>query len=266
MRPVQSQHVTSRGTVWRIAGKGPALLLLHGGAGSWSHWVRNIDALGVHHTLWIPDLPGMGDSPLPPEPRDHAAIAAVLAQDAEQLLPHGERMDIAGFSFGGIVAAWLAGLLPGRVRRLVLVGAGGLGLRPRGERILKAWKHLKDAAEIAAVHRHNFAALMVRDAAGIDDATLALYAADVRRARVNSARSSRTAELRAKLVELRLPVHGIWGRQDVTAHAKFDEIRAILRAAYPQAELQVIEDAGHWVQHEQAEAFNRALRNLLADA
>ncbi len=65
------------GTIWRRWGEGPPLVLLHGGAGSWTHWIRNIDALAADRTLWIPDLPGLGDSPLPPEPRDHAAIAGV---------------------------------------------------------------------------------------------------------------------------------------------------------------------------------------------
>ncbi len=29
--------------VWRSWGSGPALVLLHGGSGSWRHWVRNIE-------------------------------------------------------------------------------------------------------------------------------------------------------------------------------------------------------------------------------
>lgn len=242
------------------------MLLLHGGAGSWNHWRRNVDALAATHALWIPDLPGLGDSALPPQPRDHEAIAGVLALDIDELIAQPAPMHLVGFSFGALVAGALAGLRRARFRQLVIVGAGGLGLRPPGERILKGWRHLKDDAAVAEAHRFNLAALMLSDPARIDDDTLGRYTADVRRARVNSARISRTADLKRTLVALGMPVHGIWGRKDVTAHGRFDDIRDILRAAHPQAELHVIEDAGHWVQHEQAGAFNAILAGLLARA
>jgi len=43
---------------WRRFGSGRPLVLVHGGHGSWLHWVRNIAALSASHELWIPDLPG----------------------------------------------------------------------------------------------------------------------------------------------------------------------------------------------------------------
>ena len=47
---------------WRRFGEGAPLVLVHGGHGSWMHWIRNIEALSARHSLWIPDLPGYGDS------------------------------------------------------------------------------------------------------------------------------------------------------------------------------------------------------------
>ena len=52
--------------VWRVWGSGPPLLLTHGGGGSWLHWIRNIDALAQERTVWAVDLPGYGDSAMPP--------------------------------------------------------------------------------------------------------------------------------------------------------------------------------------------------------
>ena len=256
--------MSSRGTLWRRTGRGPSILLLHGGAGSASHWVRNIPHLAATRTVWAPDHPGMGASADAPAPRDHEAIAGVLAEDVAELVPAGETFDVVGFSFGAIVGGFLAARLPGRVRRLVLVGAGGLGLREKNERILKPWKALSDPAEREAAHRYNLAILMLSKGAIIDDETLALYVADITRTRVNSAKSSRTAALKDCIATLGIPVHGIWGREDVTCHARFDDIRAMLLAAHTGAQLHVIEGAGHWVQYEKSEAFNRALDAVLS--
>ena len=169
-------------------------------------------------------------------------------------------------SWGSRTAAsslrFLAGLRPQRVRRLVLVGAGGLGLRKGEAKILKPWLGLKDPAEREAAHRHNLGALMLSTPERIDPLAMQLYTRDLVRARVNSAKSSRAEPLKQQLESLRLPIHGIWGRLDITARGKFDEIHAILRGAYPDAQLKIIEDAGHWVQYEQASAFNATLREL----
>jgi pimeloyl-ACP methyl ester carboxylesterase len=250
------------GTSWRHWGSGPAIVLLHGGAGSWKHWSRNVGHLAASRTVWAPDLPGMGDSADAPAPRDHEAIASVIAGNLDELVPE-ESFDLVGFSFGGIVAGFLAAKLPGRVRSLVLVGAGGLGPRKTNERILKSWRSLEDPAAREAAHRFNLSVLMLSKGAAIDEETLANYVADVTRTRVNSARSSRTSALKECILALGIPVHGIWGREDVTAHARFDDIHAMLRAAHPAAQLHVIDGAGHWVQYEKPDAFHAALEAAL---
>ena len=56
-----------------------ALLLLHGGSGSWLHWFRTIPVLEQHHSVWVPDLPGMGDSALPDEPYEAEPYAEINA-------------------------------------------------------------------------------------------------------------------------------------------------------------------------------------------
>ena len=39
------------------------MLLLHGGSGSWTHWLRNIQPLvDAGRQVLVPDLPGFGDS------------------------------------------------------------------------------------------------------------------------------------------------------------------------------------------------------------
>jgi len=48
--------------VWRTWGAGDPVVLLHGGSGSWTHWIRNIEPLSKHFTVFVPDLPGHGES------------------------------------------------------------------------------------------------------------------------------------------------------------------------------------------------------------
>ena len=54
--------------VWRVFGRGEPLVLLHGGTGSWLHWVRNIEALAADFMLLVPDIPGSGESGNPQPP------------------------------------------------------------------------------------------------------------------------------------------------------------------------------------------------------
>ena len=46
--------------VWRVWGEGGApLVLLHGGSGSWMHWIRNVEDLSRDFMVLVPDLPGL---------------------------------------------------------------------------------------------------------------------------------------------------------------------------------------------------------------
>ena len=48
---LQIEHVTAAGVKALRVGSGPTLLLLHGGTGSWTHWVRNIEPLSRRFSL-----------------------------------------------------------------------------------------------------------------------------------------------------------------------------------------------------------------------
>ncbi|MDE2007838.1 MAG: alpha/beta fold hydrolase [Rhodospirillales bacterium] len=108
--------------VWHEWGEGPALVLLHGGSGSWRHWVRNIPHFAAHRRVIAPDLPGLGLSSMPPEPEDARAMAAILADGLARLVEPRDRYDLAGFSFGGVMASCLAAREGRRVRTLTIVG------------------------------------------------------------------------------------------------------------------------------------------------
>lgn len=52
-----------RTTVWHEWGQGQPLVLLHGGSGSWTHWLRNLLPLvDAGYRVIAPDIPGFGES------------------------------------------------------------------------------------------------------------------------------------------------------------------------------------------------------------
>lgn len=252
--------------VWRRWGSGPSLLLLHGGHGSWNHWVRNVIALSAAHTVWAPDMPGYGESGALPSGADARDMAAALSVALDQLTGLGARIDVAGFSFGGLVAGHLCAMRAGGVGRFVMVGSAGLGF-PRFKGIgLLPWRQVKDDAERRALHRQNLGMLMLHSPAAIDELAVELQDSNSLRTRLRSRDMSRTDALRRMLPELKARLAGIWGAEDATAAPDVHQRGVLLREIQPDARFEVIPDAGHWVQFERAAGFNRALIDCLRDA
>ena len=198
--------------VWHVWGQETSsrqlapVLLLHGGSGSWTHWLRNISALVESgRRVLVPDLPGFGDSAAPA----HGTDADVVPEPIElglQVLLGGAVCDLVGFSFGGMVAGFLAQRFPARAARVVLVGAPGLGLAPEKAIRLKAWRHLADPAQRDAAHRNNLAALMLYRQDAITELALRLHVANVLRDRMKGRSLSRTDALARALTGLRSTV------------------------------------------------------------
>ena len=237
--------------------------LLHGGSGSWTHWIRTIPELSRHYELWVPDIPGLGSSAMPPKPWVPASIAAVAAAGVGELFPPDARLRMAGFSFGGHVATLLAARLGERVRDLTLIGVAALGLKaePR-ERFAKERTGMS-AEERAAVYRQNLAVLMFADPARIDALAVYLQAENIRRARFRSRPFAATDELARTLPHVTAPLKTIWGTRDIIARPSVEARLAVLRRHHPELQVRLIEGAGHWVMYEAADRFNAALLELL---
>lgn len=247
--------------VWGTAHPGVApLVLLHGGSGSWTHWVLNIDPLvAAGRQVWVPDLPGFGASAMPGNGTDADAMVAPLAVGLQQLM-QGQPVDLVGFSFGGMAAGMLLAAHPQLARRLVLVGAPAMGVVPERQFELKAWRHLSDPAQQLQVHRYNLAALMLHDPQHIDGLALDLHVANMQHDRMPRRRLSSTDMLARSLPHVPCPVHVIYGRHDALYRQYIDRLEGAYAAVVPDFRgLALIDNAGHWVQFEQPEAFDAAL-------
>jgi pimeloyl-ACP methyl ester carboxylesterase len=114
-----------RRAIYRIAGEGPPVVLVHGMLNSSSHWQEVALDLAAEHTVIAPDLIGHGDSAAP---RGDYSLGAHAASIRDVLSALGiERATIVGHSLGGGVAMQFFYQFPARVQRLVLVSSGGLG-------------------------------------------------------------------------------------------------------------------------------------------
>jgi pimeloyl-ACP methyl ester carboxylesterase len=127
MRHHRVQHVTIHGhrRAYVKAGKGPALLLIHGLGCTHRTWMPVLDSLARRYTVIAPDLLGHGESD---KPRADYSIGAFANGMRDLLTVLGiDTVTVVGHSFGGGVAMQFAYQFPERTERLILVGSGGLG-------------------------------------------------------------------------------------------------------------------------------------------
>lgn len=250
--------------VWRSWGEGPPLVLLHGASGSWTHWIRNVLPLAARFRVHVPDMPGYGDSDAPPEPHTADGLADLVAAGLDVMLPPPAELDLAGFSFGGIIGGLVAARLGSRIRRLVLLGAGGLGLATPPPRPLLRTESAMSPEEIRHVHRENLRILMLGSPASADDLAVTLQMENLQRARFKSGTIPQSDVLRRALPAIRARIAGIWGGHDAFMGARLEECRRVLASVQGDLEWRVIEGAGHWVAYEAAEQVNAALLELLS--
>ena len=248
--------------VWHIWGNGPPLVLLHGGYGSWTHWIRNVLPLSRDYTVVAPDSPGLGESATPPEPHTAEGLARIIVEGLDILLTKDTSVHLAGFSFGGVLGGHVAAQLGERAHALTIVGSNGLGLT-RQPTLLERVPAGAGAAEALAAHRHNVGALMIADPAKIDELAVYIQSQNAPRGRVRSRRFSRADTLARVLPLVAACLDGIWGERDATAYPHLADRARVLRSVQPGARFEVIPGAGHWVQYEAADRFNPVLAEIV---
>lgn len=247
--------------VWHVWGvdTGEPLVLLHGGSGSWTHWLRNVLHLAQYRNVWALDLPGSGDSDLP----TGVADADDLVPYVSELLKHtfkGKAVDVMGFSFGAMTAGLVAAAQPQLIRQLVLVGAPGLGLFGRDLPMRGMQPEMDEAAQ-RAMHRHNLTAMMFAHSDTVTEEVVDLQQANVARDRLRRRRIARTNVLARAQTHWICPVHGVWGECDALYIGKLQQVPLVLSRL---DSFTVVPDAGHWVMYERADAFHAVIDSLLS--
>src|SRR4029450_3402198 len=109
---------------FRQGGTGEPLLVLHGELGV-PGWLQVYELLAEHFMVYVPSLPGFGQSASPDwiiSVRDLAAWVSWFVRDLR--LP--QSLNVIGCSMGGWIAAEIATVNAALFKRMVLVGAAGL--------------------------------------------------------------------------------------------------------------------------------------------
>ncbi|MDB5709940.1 MAG: alphabeta hydrolase fold [Sphingomonas bacterium] len=274
---VHTQEIATNGTTIhvRVAGSGPAVVLLHGYGDTGDMWAPLVANLARDHTVIVPDLRGLGLSARADTGFEKANEAADIIGVMDAL--HIASAQVVAHDIGNMVAYALAARYGDRVTKLVLMDAPVPGIGP-WEEVLKSpllW-HFRfggpDMERLVAgrerIYLDRFWNDFSADPAHFPESMrahyAALYAAPGRMHagfRQFAAFDQDAIDNRAWLAahgKLTMPVLAIGGEKS------FGPMMAIdARAGAVDVEERVIANAGHWLMEEQPEATMRAIRDFL---
>ena len=263
-----SRYVTAAGVRLHLheAGRGPLLLLIHGGAPGafgWGNFGQNLDALAARFRTVIVDLPGYGRSEAAAtEGGRYAAYARVFAALVSEL--GADRAHVVGMATGGAAAIALAVDHPTVVDRLVLVSsAGGLPLftpmPSEGQKTIRAYPHGEGPTR---EKMRAYLEMMMYDASLItDDLVEERYQASLAGAPAEA--PAHNEPLWQRLHAITAPTLVIWGRDNRVQG--YDNALFMLQRI-PDVELHVFGKTGLWVPYERARRFEALVTDFLTGA
>lgn len=249
--------------VWRRWGKGKPVILVHGGSGSWTHWIKTIPVLKQDYEVWAADIPGLGDSDYPPHPHTPEGLGTVVALGVQALFPKERQPQLVAFSFGAHVSSFALKHLQDHIKSFTITGCAALGLPQGPGKEYPRERAGMTEEERMGVHRDLLEILMFKEPSRIDPLSVWLQSENIAKARFRSRPFARSDEIRRNLAEIRTPVNAVWGEEDQTAWPSIEARYEVLREYHPELRTITVPDAGHWVMYEQPAAYNAALREVL---
>lgn len=256
-------------------GEGEPLILLHGsgpGVSAWSNFQHNLPVFGEQFRVIAPDLPGFGGSALPELDEIYPVVAAKWIARLMDHLGIDSAVFI-GNSMGGAVVAELAALHPERVRRMAIMGSGGLSVGifqgDPSEGFQRLFEFLGDPTRdrmIAWIKAMVFNPALITDelvdermrnatAEGVLDRMKAIFGS-----MFDPKLRQTYTPLWTKAATVTTPTLMLWGRDD--RMLPYDQAHFANRWL-PDVELHTFARCGHWVQIERKSDFERVAIEFL---
>ncbi len=223
---------------YKIAGEGPAILVLHGWGGSSDSWRKVQQILSQSgYKVVVPDFPGFGKSVTPKDPWGVKEYNDFVLKFVEQLGLND--FILIGHSFGGQIAVRFTISHPEKVKKLILCDSAAIRAKPG----------LRTRIFITLARLGN-AVFTPRHMARFKDAARNIFYIFVRNGDYKKANGTMKEtmknvlkeDLSAELSGILAPTLIVWGDKDKMVPLKYGRI---FKDQIKGAELEVIRGAGH---------------------
>jgi pimeloyl-ACP methyl ester carboxylesterase len=265
-RDIDAKDSVGSRFAWRESGSIPSaghvLVLLHGLGGSRLSWEPQLEGLAGEQRVVAWDMPGYGGSAPIDGELTFAALADAVADFVDAI--GADVVHLAGISFGGMIAQYVAARYPTRLASLTLLStspAFGLdGTRPA------EWRAARQAQLDAGLEPADFALDVLTSIAGPNISPEALEGQRRAMARVPGQAMRRaidclvTHDSRALLPQIGAPTLCAVGELDHETPVAYGFALADL---IPHARLAVVPGAGHLLNVEAPDAVNQLLDEQL---
>lgn len=239
---------------YHVGGTGPLVLVLHGWGDESKNWRKVSERLGKHFRVLIPDLPGFGGSDTPTQAwglDEYAQFVHDFLQKLELSTPEA----IIGHSNGGAIV--IRGLSTGALQsdKLILLASAGIRNEYKGRKkairlVAKAGKGLTKPLPKSVTHR-----LRRRLYTSIgSDMLVAEHMQETFKQVVND-------DVQADAKKITIPALLLYGDKDVATPLRYGRK---LQLSLPNAHLEVIEDAEHFLHKDQFEVVMKKVEDFIS--
>jgi pimeloyl-ACP methyl ester carboxylesterase len=253
----------------------PVALLIHGWSSSWYAMSPLFEDLRTRYHLIAVDLPGYGESPRLPERTTIPGYVEFLAKFIKQTTD--QPIVLIGHSMGGMIGLTMALQYPELLDRIVALCptiSGKLSTYINAFvspiTIMERFGLVAGVFSLVEPHFFNITDRLMRPASFADRTLITedeykKLKFDARRHGQGSVRAEcywamRRNDLRGKIGKINIPTLVLWGMEDNTVPLRDASAVAL---EFPDADLRIIPNAGHWPQFEATTTTRRYIKAFL---